>query len=190
MRNRILLSSLFTLVLLSSLFLNLQLATSNKQIHDKWRSLFRETVNAGDHLATIVGVDRLGTRFATDVRNNKSGTLILTMSVACPACLASIDSWKRLTERAATNRIPVLIVSKDWYPDLVASSEAAGLSGTLVGDPTSATFTSLHMMLVPQTIFVNRSGAVDRAWIGAISATRETEIAEYLATLTKADPGL
>ena len=184
----ILMGTIWTRILLSAAVLavltqNVFVVRTNRRMREAMDRQARETINVGDPVPQLGGVDLTGRRILVSVKGTP--TMVFSMSATCQFCNSSLTYWRRLANEAALKGLGVVFVSKDSQPDMAISFglEKDRLPGTVISDPTFQTYMLLRMATVPSTVLIDSAGNVTAAWLGAIDQQREEEIGRMITKI-------
>lgn len=162
-----------TIYLLS---VNKQYSTYVETIRE--REVREVTLAAGEEVVRVTGFGMDGSRRSVATSAAPSRSLIFTLSAGCPACQASITGFRRLAKQAIDHSLGVMWVSRDEQAVMARSDFSLHLGdfGSVIVEPTHATYLALKLKVVPQIALLSAAGIVERAWIGKLNDTVEEEI--------------
>jgi peroxiredoxin len=170
--------SIASMALLTQQFFLLRV---NQALRVKISILNGEQIPIGAKLPAIVGVDLEGRRVEYLTVEQKSPTLVFTLSSGCPACQRSLDAWNQLAVVASAHAINTVVVSSDWFTtakEFIAAGHT--IPGTLVLNPTYSTFIGLRLKVTPHALLILPGGEIAHVWQGAIDEAMKEQIIRAL----------
>lgn len=112
--------------------------------------------------------------------NDSEETVVIALSNKCHFCTESAPFYQRLTqELAASKKVRVVAV----FPQEVGEGKKYldGLNVPIT-DIAQAQLSSVGVKGTPTLVLVDKSGTVKQAWVGRLTADRETEVLSRIKT--------
>jgi hypothetical protein len=102
-------------------------------------------------------------------------TVVLAISTQCHFCLHSIPFYQRLTNTDAVRTGKVAIVAVFPQDKAVAESFVKG-SNIHINSVVSSDLPTIGISGTPTILLVRRSGKIEKAWVGELSATEQRDL--------------
>lgn len=137
---------------------------------------------AGDNQRTPPSGPSTGTQISLPGINwnDSDETVVLALSNKCHFCTESAPFYKRLTqELAGSKKIRVVAVFPQEVDEGKKYLEGLNVS---IPDVAKAALGSFGVRGTPTLVLVDKSGTVKQAWVGRLTADRETEVLSRIKT--------
>lgn len=157
---------------------NLIVVKRNASLNRTLDGILRETVQRGDRIPMVSGVDLKGHHAEFRMEGARRPTLLISMSTNCRYSQASLAAWRRLAASALERDLSVAIVVRDPFQDASGYFGRQELiPGVMIADPTYSSHVYLRMGVVPVTRLVQPDSSAGDVWIGGVTDEVEGAVA-------------
>lgn len=173
---------LLSLVVLALTVTNLILLKQNRSLKAEMASSPRETLQQGSRLPSFAANTISGKRRTVDFSASEK-TVLLVFQADCPACDRIVSLWKDIKTNCDRRQFQTFGLSLDNQTKTSSFLKDRGLNlESFAGlDATFKNRYGLHE--TPLTIVINRTGHVERVWVGAPDDGTTENVRDYFRSL-------
>lgn len=159
-----------------------------KQLLDDPSQLLAKTLQAGDMVPAIRGVDINGGDYSLNYAEAGPWTLVLWFSPNCSSCEDNFAFWNQIEQRRLVENLRLVgfCACNPSEGKGAATAHAIGYPILAITEPTLVDMYKGN--LLPQTILIDPGGKITQVWPGALLEQQKSEILSQLENLKTIKP--